>query len=732
VVSPSISAVKERLAEGDSEATVENIVGEAQSRALDSHRQGDVLRKEGRFESAIAFYQGAIRLNPEFSWSHHSLGDCYKKLGDWESAIAAYRRAIAINGDFEWSHYSLGESLEQIEDWASAADCYRRVREISPENKPVLPRLAIVLKSLVVEDPRNVAYYKDMGEVLLAEGKTVEATAAYQMALQICPEDSAAAQALSQLASTEDRPAQAYLALDRSESTVVTYQDIRSVETLCDNRVVTALLRYTHLFDVDYYRAQHQELSALYYQELLQHYVTEGSAAGYQPNPLFDDAFYRRQHPELVAKGVNPLAHYHCFGYKVGEDPHPFFSTRLYLEKHADVAAAKVDPLEHYLSFGAKEGRTAFSAEQFPHLLQGITPQDAPYLELLQDSNNTVAPQLIGVYCNSVGNYFITEIADLIAAALTSSGHMVVRLTDEDAVPEDLDAHWVVAPHEFFYLGAGESWAQKREWRSQAVMVNVEQPQTSWFSKSFHFLRHAKVVFDINVKSAAIMHALGLPAYWLPLGYLEKYVPFTATESLPALRAVASLPEQVRCHLPPMEAPLSERPLDIQFIGTLNKRRESFFARSAHWLSNYRCFLHMPPMGVPLLKGQDQALDTEAVIGISRRSKILLNVHRDDLPYFEWHRMVFHGLWQNTLVVTEPCHDIPGLVAGEHFVACEMDEIAQKIEWLLRSPEGKVEAERIRRAGYSILRSRFNSVDVIANAVQQVHMALNKIMRVAA
>ena len=51
-------------------------------------------------------------------------------------------------------------------------------------------------------------------------------------------------------------------------------------------------------------------------------------------------------------------------------------------------------------------------------------------------------------------------------------------------------------------------------------MVNVEQPQTTWFSKAFHFLRHTQAIFDINVKSAAMSANLGvaclLDAFWLP------------------------------------------------------------------------------------------------------------------------------------------------------------------------------------------------------------------------
>ena len=634
----------------------------------------------------------------------------------------AYQSAIALNPDFVWSYYSLGEVLEQLTQWEAAAQAYRQVLAMESDNKQAPARLAVVLHQLLQQNPRNVAYYKEFAEQQMAQGKTDEAISAYQMALQIQPGDSALALKLSTMLSQKD-PQLAHALLDRALSST-TAEGTYSPDDLGNRWAVEALLTQTHLFDPVYYRATNPEIADKSDRALLRHYIEHGSAANRHPNPLFDEQYYRAQHPEIVQKGINSLAHYHQIGYKAGDDPHPFFSGAFYQHTHADVAAAAINPLEHYLGYGAKEGRAAFSEKQCNQLITAQTPDDADYLKPWQGKSAVSSPQQLGVYCNSLGNYFITEIADFIAAALSQAGHTVVRLSEVDTPSENLDGHWVIAPHEFFYLGEGMQWAQKQQWLSQAVMVNVEQPQTTWFSKAFHFLRHTKVIFDINVKSAAIMQQLGLPAYWLPLGYLPNYAPFAADEKLPELRAVRSLPPQVSQQLPALEAPLEERPLDIHFIGTLNDRREQFFAQNAAWLSRYRCFLHIPPMGVPLIKGKDQALDTAAVTGLSRRSKILLNIHRDALPYFEWHRIIFHGLWQNTLVVTEPCHDIPGLIAGEHFIECPLPEMEERISWLLLSPEGQSVAERVRQSGYQALRSKFRSVEIMTTALSIAEAAL--------
>ncbi|MGC1305932.1 MAG: tetratricopeptide repeat protein [Phormidesmis sp.] len=713
------------------EAEAGAIANEPQQRALAVHKQGEAHQEKGQWKKAIAAYSQAIQLNANFSWSHHRLGDCYKKTGDWQAAAAAYRKALKLNPDFVWSYYSLAEVAEKLAAWPTAAQHYRQVLTLEPENAQAGPRLVAVLRQLLVEEPRNIAYYQELAEQLVSQADLDEAIATYQMALQIRPDESAMALALAKLIAQQD-PQRAHALIDRALSNTVTNRDIQSPEELGAHETAAALLTPTRLFDARYYRATNPDLDIVDDQALLRHYLSSGSAAGRNPNPLFDEQFYRDRHPEIAKTGANPLAHFHRFGHQAGHDPHPFFKTAFYQDAHPDVAAAGINPLEHYLAYGAKEGRVAFSAEQFSHIIDRPTPPDADYLAPLrvaegaaEGAENTMpTQQRLGIYCNSLGNYFITEIADFIAAAFSQAGHQVMRLSENDPPPDNLDGHWVIAPHEFFYLGDGPQWAQRQQWLSQAIIVNVEQPQTTWFSKAFHFLRHTKIIFDINVKSAAIMQALKLPAYWLPLGYLPQYAKAIAPTQLPDLRALKSLSPQVAQQLPEMDAPLGDRPIDLHFIGTLNPRREQFFATSAHWLSQYRCFLHIPPMGVPLIEGQDQALDTSAVVGLSRRSKILLNVHRDDLPYFEWHRIMFHGLWQSTLVVTEPCHDIPGLVAGEHFIECPLADMASKIEWLLSDAQGQAIAERIRRAGHLALKERFDGRAIAANALRIANQAL--------
>ncbi|NEQ97182.1 MAG: tetratricopeptide repeat protein, partial [Cyanothece sp. SIO2G6] len=706
---------------------------------------GAVLMNLARWSEAEPVLRQAVEADPNYPWAHHNLGNTLAKLGQPEAAIASLERAIALNPQFGRTYESLAGILAQLEQWDEALATYRQGRNVDPASESVTNNIIHLLyrqiESTPLHSPQRAQIYQVLADEWIMAGNQAQAIAAYQTALHINPDQRSVALALAQLLlSTQPQSAQTLLdwALHPGYASSLKVTDISQLQ---DIKRVKALLTMSHLFDPQYYQRRYQ-LEGL--TDLLDHYLTVGWQQGYQPNPLFDPAYYNQQNPDVAAMGVDPLVHYLTLGYQQGCHPHPLFRNDFYWEQHEDVAIAQTCPLEHYLAFGTKEGRVGFAPEQCIAWLESPVDQNADYLALTSLQPST-PPQpspyqgegggasplskwglrgVIGVYCNSLGNYFIAEIADFIAVALIQAGHQVQRLTELDEPPANLNHHVIVAPHEFFYLGEGLHRAEQLDWWSTAVMVNVEQPQTQWFSRAFHFLRRSPQIFDISVTSAAMLRSMGLETYWLPLGYLENYAPFSSTQALPDLLAVRGLNPAIRQTCPALDAPLSDRPLDLHFVGTLSRRRELFFARNARWLSQYRCFWHIPPIDDPLVKGKGQALDTDTAVGLSRRSKILLNLHRDEYPYFEWHRMVFFGLWQNTLVLTEPCHEVPGLEANVHYIACPMEEMEAKVHWLLQTVAGRAEAEQVRQAGHAAIKSMMPAREMMQRMVAIMDLPL--------
>ena len=90
---------------------------------------------------------------------------------------------------------------------------------------------------------------------------------------------------------------------------------------------------------------------------LARHYLDEGAAAGFDPNPLFDTDWYHARHKDEIG-ALNPLVHYVTQGWQMRLDPHPLFSVRYYLDRNPDVLAANREPLAHYLETGGREGRS--------------------------------------------------------------------------------------------------------------------------------------------------------------------------------------------------------------------------------------------------------------------------------------------------------------------------------------------------------------------------------------
>jgi tetratricopeptide (TPR) repeat protein len=101
--------------------------------AIESYAQGAGLAHQGRYEEAIAAYDKALAIAPDYGNALYDRGFTYYRLGEYEDAVADYLEAQAINKndpniawDLGWSYYLLGHFDE-------AAVALRRALSISPD-----------------------------------------------------------------------------------------------------------------------------------------------------------------------------------------------------------------------------------------------------------------------------------------------------------------------------------------------------------------------------------------------------------------------------------------------------------------------------------------------------------------------------------------------------------------------------------------------------------------------
>lgn len=156
------------------------------------------------------------------------------------------------------------------------------------------------------------------------------------------------------------------------------------------------LIRISGLFDPDYYRSQMNRMP-IFDHDLIWHYLANGTAKGYNPNPYFDTSFYLQVYPDVANAKIDPLVHFILRGKIECRDPGPQFDTRDYLQRYPDVDSSNINPLAHYINQGKIEGRiihpsplgVAAKADKSPSACDTIL--EVPYQPVLASSTRLIA-----------------------------------------------------------------------------------------------------------------------------------------------------------------------------------------------------------------------------------------------------------------------------------------------------------------------------------------------------
>jgi SAM-dependent methyltransferase len=385
----------------------------------------------------------------------------------------------------------------------------------------------------------------------------------------------------------------------------------------------------------------------------------------------------------------------------------PFFDPNEYLKVNPDVAHAGVDPLEHYWNSGRAECRSFISSigaaravthynhcddatVRFPYLDRAPTPEVSLWTHLR-----------VALLTGSRGNYYMDEIADHVGHGLMDLGVTAIRNNETFQDLDAVDYVIIIAPHEFFSPATPEFW--KTALSSPKVSVlNTEQLQTPYFARSLPHILQAGKVIDLNYQMAAMFQDAGLDTlYYLP-GYVESSTSYPQSPELPRHPLTESLPKAVWDYSLDRDE-FASRPIDITFIGKVSPIRNEFLARNNSFLASRLCQIIYRQRNDPMPLGSFTAEMPRVTSAIARRSKIVLNIHRNGIGYFEWMRIVCQGIWQKAAVVSNRCLAHPIFKPNEHFFEESLSRIPKLLAWLLDTEEGRAEADRVRRAAFETL-----------------------------
>jgi protein O-mannosyl-transferase len=128
-----------------------------------------LLEIPARMPDAIAEYQSALRIYPNYADAHNNLGAILLQSGRTDEAVAEYQAAVRLDPDYPDAHSNLGSALSRI-----------------PGR---LPEAIAELETAVRLDPENARRRAALGNVLLqTPGRLFEAIGELETAVKIDPD----------------------------------------------------------------------------------------------------------------------------------------------------------------------------------------------------------------------------------------------------------------------------------------------------------------------------------------------------------------------------------------------------------------------------------------------------------------------------------------------------------------------------------------------------------------
>ena len=95
--------------------------------------QGTQKYMNGDFIGAIASYDQALKIQPDFRLAWYNRGNGLYNLGRLEEAIASYDQALEIQPDYHEAWYNRGVALANLGRWAEEIASYDKALEIKPD-----------------------------------------------------------------------------------------------------------------------------------------------------------------------------------------------------------------------------------------------------------------------------------------------------------------------------------------------------------------------------------------------------------------------------------------------------------------------------------------------------------------------------------------------------------------------------------------------------------------------
>ncbi len=162
---------------------------------------GAANNAQGKLEEAVAAFNNALLIKPDYAEAHHNMGVVFQTQGKPDEAVAACNKALLIKPDYAEAHNNIGNALRDQDKLEEAIAAYHKALLIKPDYAAVHYNMGVVFhiqdkleeaiaannKALLI-DPDYVEANSNIGIALQTQGKIEEAIVAYNKELLINPD----------------------------------------------------------------------------------------------------------------------------------------------------------------------------------------------------------------------------------------------------------------------------------------------------------------------------------------------------------------------------------------------------------------------------------------------------------------------------------------------------------------------------------------------------------------
>jgi Flp pilus assembly protein TadD/peroxiredoxin len=105
---------------------------------------GLLAARQGQLDSAVGYFQEALKLSPDHLIALDNLGSAYRQLRRWQDARRTYEQALQVNHDDAEANYGLGMVFAQNDDTERAFNSLQKALRLRPDYPEALNNLGIL------------------------------------------------------------------------------------------------------------------------------------------------------------------------------------------------------------------------------------------------------------------------------------------------------------------------------------------------------------------------------------------------------------------------------------------------------------------------------------------------------------------------------------------------------------------------------------------------------------